>query len=60
MPPHDMWLQGLDLHREGITAALIDTSAFGFAGIEEDLDSAKELLIKYAGDDDPKEVLSKS
>ena len=50
MPPHDMWLQGLDLQREGITAALIDSTSFGFAGIEEDLESTKELLIRYAGD----------
>ena len=49
MPPHDMWLQGLDLHQEGITAALIDSTSFGFAGIEEDLESTKELLIRYAG-----------
>ena len=54
-----MWLQGLDLHREGITAALIDTTSFGFAGIEEDLESTKELLIKYAGEHGSVSILQK-
>ena len=50
LPPHDVWLQELDLQREGVVAALIDTAAFGLAELEEDLVGTRELLIKYAGE----------
>lgn len=49
LPPHDVWLQDLDLLQEGVVAALIDTAAFGQEDVEEDLASTRELLIKYAG-----------
>ena len=50
LPPHDVWLQELDLQREGVVAALIDTAAFGQVELEEDLIGTRELLIKYAGE----------
>ena len=49
VPPHDVWLRELDLAHEGIVTALIDTSAFGQAGIIEDLEGTKNILIEYAG-----------
>ena len=51
VPPHDAWLKDLDLEREGIVSALIDVEAMEQSGIDiaEDLESTKDMLIKYAG-----------
>jgi hypothetical protein len=51
VPPHDMWLQELNLEHEGL-AGLVepDTIKDNPAGLEQDLAETKTLLVQYAGE----------